>query len=178
MTLLEKKLEIIKLLKPADVLLSFNRDNKLSATIARITDSSWSHVMMYIGNGNIVESSVGGVHITSIKHYLDDKYDLCLLRANLFSQQDKKIVKYSLSLVGKKYGYLQMLWYAFIRLIGKSESPKWQLDIQPNAMVCSEAIAESYRKNGLTIKTSIKDTGAEPADFWESNIFRKIKLAR
>jgi hypothetical protein len=67
-----------------------------------------------------------------------------------------------------------MLWYAFIRLVGQSENPKWQLDLQPRAMVCSEAVAKAYKLCGYDIKPGFQSSGVEPVDFVESKSFERI----
>lgn len=167
--------QALKDLSEGDVLVSFNKTHKVSAIIASTTDSSWSHVSMYIGQGMILESSTHGVVISPLKNYFQGKHNIMGL-THVKATLEKKIdIKdKALSFVGKRYGYLQMLWYAFVRLVGKSEDPTWQLDLQPRAMVCSEAIAKAYKLNGYDIKPGFKSYGVEPVDFVQSKSFKRV----
>lgn len=166
--------KVLVLLQKGDVILSFNKNNRLSETIARVTDSDYSHTMLYIGNGNVVESTVGGTKITPVKHYCQDVYQICIRRPNITKEQKEGVVKKSLTLLGKRYGYLQLAWYLFLRFIGQSENPKWQLDLQPNAMVCSEAIAYAFGELGIRINGRLDYSQIEPEDFAASRVFVTI----
>ena len=161
-------------IQKADIILTFNRDSKLSRAIANITDSGYSHTMIYIGNGFVLESSVGGVQISPLKKYTEEKYNIAILRASISKADKEVVVEKSLELLGKKYGYLQLFWYLFIRLIGQSENPRWQLDIQPRKMVCSEAVAVAFGEAGVDVKKGFQDSGIEPVDFLESPWFKKV----
>jgi len=161
-----------KMLRPGDVILSLNKENLLSGAIKTVTESNWSHTMMYIGNGLIVESTIGGVRTYPLKHYTTSKYNIAVLRCKDLSDSQRKIlIKRVKQYIGMRYAYVQILWDFFLRIIGRSEDPKWQLDVQPNAMMCSEAIARAYGELGFEIKPSFKPAGVEPADFYESLSF-------
>jgi uncharacterized protein YycO len=166
--------ETVKLLAKGDVILSFNTENKLSDIIANVTKSKYSHVMMYIGNGNVVESSIHGVAITPFKHYIQPHYNIRVLSPIMSDDKKEQVVKESLALLGKKYGYLHLVWYAFLRLIRQSENPKFQLDLNPNKLVCSEAIATAYANIGKSIKGQLKPSQIEPVDFQQSGRFKTI----
>jgi uncharacterized protein YycO len=167
--------EVMAEVKPGDVFVTFNRTNRFSKMIANVTRSDWSHVFMYVGNGNIVESGKPGVLISRLRTYFYGNHNVALLRhKKLKEEQRPELVEKVLAHVGKKYGRLQFVWYLFIRLIGQSENPRFQLDLQPNAMVCSEAIAYAYKEMKLNIKPYFRPAGTEPADFIESQNFEVI----
>ena len=167
----------IKNLEIGDIGLSLNKESVASKLIAKVTDSDWSHVFMYIGNGNIIESTIGGVQITPLEKYLKENYNLVFLRLKGYSATERVLFAQSvLKYVGKRYGWFQILWYLFIRIIKKSESPKWQLDIQKRAMVCSEAIAQAMKDLGVEVKPNFNPAGVEPADFYESDKFKRVEL--
>jgi uncharacterized protein YycO len=164
--------EASKVLDVGDVILTHNTENPLSIFIADITNSKYSHVVMYVGNGLIAESSVYGTVIVPLEKYFKGKHDIAIMRHLFVTPEERKeLVQSALRIMGKRYGYLQLFWYLFIRLIGKSESPKWQLDLEPNAMVCSEAIAVVYKELGYDIKPGFETAGVEPVDFWQSEQF-------
>ena len=167
--------EASNILDVGDVILTFNNDNLFSQFIADVTDSDWSHASIYLGNGMIAESTALGAHISPLSNYFTGKHNIAIQR-HLFLTPDERaaVTKDVMKKMDKRYGYLQMVWYLFVRLIGKSENPKWQLDLEPNAMVCSEAIAEVYRDSGYDIKPNYKSAGIEPVDFWESEQFVNI----
>ena len=167
--------EIKKNVQKGDVILSYNTENLLSLAIATVTESKWSHVFLYLGSGNILESVIGGVQISPLKKYFKPYYNLCLLRHKHITRRDaNRVTKSAVKYVGYDYGYLQLFWYLFLRLIKRSEDPMWQMDIEDSAMVCSEAIAQAYQDVGLVIKPGFKPAGMEPADFYESPFFDKI----
>lgn len=161
-------------LQKGDVILSLNIDNALSKTIKEVTNSKYSHTMMYVGNGNVLESTIGGTKITPLAHYVTPVYNICIVRPLIDGYERDKVVAESLKLLGKRYGYLQLFYYLFLRLIGKSEDPTWQLDIQPNALVCSEAIALAFEKIGKPVKSKLKSSQIEPVDFIQSPNFVKV----
>lgn len=166
---------VVDLIEPGDVFLSFNNGSKLSKWIANITNSEWSHVFMYIGNGNIVESTGhGGVRIGPLKKYFEGEHDVAILRLKATEIERNILVEKVLNHVGKRYGRLQILWYLILRWIRQSENPRFQLDIQPNAMVCSEAVATGMDELGYEIKPGMKPAGVEPADFAESDQFEEL----
>lgn len=161
-------------LEKGDVILTLNIENALSNAIKNVTNSNYSHVIMYIGNGNIIESTMGGTKITPLAHYISPKYNMCVLKPQIDSYERGLVVEESLKLLGKRYGYIQLFYYLFLRLIGKSEDPKWQLDIQPNALVCSEAIALAFEKIGKPVKAKLRPSQIEPVDFIQSPQFVKV----
>lgn len=161
-------------LEKGDVILTLNIDNALSNTIKNVTHSKYSHVIMYIGNGNVIESTIGGTKITPLAHYITPNYNMCVMKPLIESYERDKVVEESLKLLGKRYGYVQLAYYLFLRLIGKSEDPSWQLDIQPNALVCSEAIALAFEKIGKPVKSKLKSSQIEPVDFIQSPQFVRV----
>ena len=169
---MNKKWEV---LEDGDVLLALNINNELSKLIAEVTHSQYSHAFMYIGNGFIVESTFGGVQISPLKKYDDGHHHVISVRHKTLSAEERqKVRKSALKYLGKKYGYPQLLWYLLARMIGKSEDPKWQLDLDKNGMVCSEAIARAYEDNGFRIKDGLEPYAIEPVDFVESEHFVRI----
>lgn len=160
---------IINNIKPGDILLSRNKKHPVSITIANITKSNWSHVFLYIGEGKIIESSIHGVVINPLSHYLNNKYDVGLFRTKekLSPEQTKKLIDRARSLLGIKYGFLQVLWLAILRLFGKSEDPDWSLDVD-TGMICSEMIAHAYEYIGIKFK-DLPPHQIEPEDIDQSN---------
>lgn len=166
---------ILENIKPGDILLSRNKKNAISTTIASITKSNWGHAFLYIGDGKILESNSHGVVINPLSHYFNTKYDVGLfrLKEELSTEQIEKLIKKARKLLGIKYGYLQLLWFLILRIFGKSEDPDWSLDVD-KGMVCSELIATAYEFVDVKFK-NLPPHQIEPADLDESN--KTVRIA-
>ena len=167
-----------ELVRVGDVFTSLHTEKELSQTIADITDGEWSHTFMYIGHGVVAEVAIHkgkwGGQVTDLDYYLENPYNLRMLRMkNPDNAVLKKVAKNTKGFIGVKYGFLQIVWDLFLRLIGKSENPRWHVDVDPG-MVCSEAIGWAFWKEGIAIKPGFKPAGLEPVDFVQSEIFEVI----
>jgi uncharacterized protein YycO len=168
--------DLMNLAKPGDVIL-MTSNKKISEIIREVTNSDYSHTAMYIGNGEIVESTSGGVRIVDLKIYDDNAHpDFILLAAKgrIHTEDRKQLVKSVLKYVGYRYSYLQIIWGLILRLIGKSENTRWQKDLTKRAMHCSEAVATAYKEIGIYIKPDMIPAGVEPVDFLESKVFNPV----
>lgn len=135
------------IVKKGDVVLSNNRVNLLSAAIRYTTEGEYSHSMVYIGSGQIIESTTSpenGVQVGYLEKYLNGDYDICVLRLKDQSKVDS-FLKVFHSKMDLKYGYCQILinlGYYMVKEI-------FRLDINRNltapdgGVTCSTLIAES-----------------------------------
>lgn len=162
-------------IKAGDILLSRNKKAPISLLIAGVTKSNWSHAFFYIGEGKIIESSVGGVAIHPLEKYLNNTYDVGLFRLNkeLTQEETIKLVNNARKLAGISYGYLQLVWFLFLRLLGKSEDPDWAIDLD-EGMVCSELVAHAYETIGIKFKNNLPPHLIEPVDLDESKMTIRI----
>lgn len=130
-----------------DVVLSNNRSNLLSAAIRYTTDGEYSHSMVYIGTGQIIESTTkpeNGVQVGYLENYLNGDYDICVLRLKDQSKVDP-FLKVFHSKMDLKYGYWQILINLGYYLVKKilRVNIKRNLTSPDGGVTCSTLIAES-----------------------------------
>jgi UDP-2,3-diacylglucosamine pyrophosphatase LpxH len=130
-----------------DVILSNNRINVFSAAIRYTTDGEYTHSMVYMGNGQIIESIPGqksGVQVGYMEKYFNGDYDLCVLRLKDLSKVEP-FLQVLYSKLGRNYGYLQILINLVYFLVKKI----FRIDIKRNltapdgGVTCSTLVAES-----------------------------------
>jgi hypothetical protein len=159
-------------LKPGDILLSRKPGSPISETIQGITRSKWSHSFLYIGDDKIIDIISSGVKIRKLEAYTEYELGLFRVTPDLTEEEVQKLIKEMRKLLGIHYGWLQLLWLAFLRLLGKNEDPDWGLDVD-TGVTCSEAITKAYLKIGKHFK-NLPPSEMEPADLDESAITVRI----
>ncbi|NLO21140.1 MAG: hypothetical protein GX119_03980 [Syntrophomonadaceae bacterium] len=108
----------------------------------------FSHVAMYIGNGQVIEAFVDyGVHIRPIYHFRDYK-EVCLLRVEAEPRIKQQAVDYAQNLQGK-------MFYA---LAFKPGDRIWN---------CSKLIWRAYLEEGIDLDDS-RDLWISPDIFYKS----------
>lgn len=134
-------------LEKGDILLSYKKGNIISAGIANVTDSEYSHALMYIGNGRIIESISDGIKLGYIDKYLSGDYNICKVTLKDRSQVDD-VIKILFSRIGMKYGYLQNLLTFILILLSKISGKDMRKYVEFNETNynCSELIADSIKK--------------------------------
>jgi UDP-2,3-diacylglucosamine pyrophosphatase LpxH len=166
--------KVKKVLQKGDVILTRNLDNKFSQLIASASGGVYSHAMMYVGNNQVIESTIGktdGVQISLIDKYLDGSHELAILSLKDQTKVDA-VIKSFYSLLGKKYAYLQLLLdgiYLFVRKVLKKNISK-KMDLS-DGVVCSEAVAKALHDNGYDFEPT-----TSPNDFLDRTDVFDIKL--
>lgn len=161
---------------PGDIILTYNTENPVSTAITAISESDYSHSLVYLGNGLIIESTLGeydGVHIGSINKYLQGKHNIEILRL-----KDQSIVPLFIknleSFLGLKYSKIQLAVFAGYFLLKKfGIHIKRNIDIEENQMVCFELVAEALTKSGINIPS---DKAISKSFQERSDIFDKVVL--
>lgn len=165
-----------KKLLPGDIILTYNTQNIVSDLITTISESNYSHSLVYLGNGLIIESTLGeydGVHINSINKYLEGKHNIEILRL-----KDQSIVPVFIknleSFLGLKYSKIQLIIFALYFLLKKvGINIKSNIDVEENQMVCFELVAEALTKSGIYIPS---DKAISKSFQERSDIFDKVIL--
>ena len=164
---------ICKNIRPGDVLLVEGK-TRASKIIQQVTQSTWSHAALYIGqitdvNDNllrdtvkrytdtssachiIVESEVGlGTIISSLDKYKDDH--IRILRPRSLTKKDTQLViKYAIGRLGKKYNLRHLLDLARFLFPWGLWPRKWRSSLfqhnalQPTQDICSSMIADAFQ---------------------------------
>ena len=165
-------------LKFGDNLFSFNEESIVSREIVNDIDFDYSHVMVYIGNGRLIESTKGGVQITLLSKYLNGNYKL-LIQRQYDKDKTKSYVNYIKSKLGLNYGYGQLLIDKIVYSTGVwfgHDLRKINIDWSKSEYTCSELIIEATNYvYGLNFPSAI----ATPKTVYElDEIFYSIKKSK
>lgn len=134
-------------LSKGDILLSYKKGNVLSSGIAAVTESEYSHALMYIGNNQVIESIGSGVQISPVDKYFSGDYDVCKISLIDNSKIDK-VISLLHSKLGLKYGYLQnflsLITIIFNKILRKDV--RKYIELNEENYNCSELIASSIKE--------------------------------
>lgn len=144
---------------------TFNKKNLISRFITKETNSSWSHcflILQDIGDDSLIaEASFGGVEFSLLSKYGNkDKYNLEII--DLGDVMTKESNNEMLSLIGKPYGYLELLGNLVARIFHMQNNPI------TDAVVCSEYVDQVLRVSKLSDKFQDTDPNLiTPGDIYK-----------
>jgi hypothetical protein len=166
--------QILKEIKPGDLLLSFNKEALVSKAISEVTGSDFSHVFTYIGMGKILNAQSNGYVINKLSHYLNyDKYYLSLRRPFEDKPRAKKFIEESKKLRGVDYGFLQLFYIGLLHLLRLRRNKRVQVDLP--GMTCSETVANAmYNMHMYPFDADLKPSHVEPGHIADCELIRKI----
>ncbi|QGG79850.1 hypothetical protein GH975_04375 [Litorivicinus lipolyticus] len=171
-------------LRPGDLVL-VEGQTRVARIIQRLTLSSWSHVMLYLGRVHdvedrhirhrvqsfcnaspedmlILESEMGrGTVVQTLDHYSD--YHLRILRPKNIRYQDvQTVIAFCVDRLGKEYNLRQIVDLMRYLLPWKVLPRRWGSSLfryQPNSptTVCSTLLAEAYAAVDFPVLPLIKD---------------------
>ncbi|MDP3705181.1 MAG: YiiX/YebB-like N1pC/P60 family cysteine hydrolase [Legionellaceae bacterium] len=160
-------------IRPADVLLIEGR-SRVSRIIRHVTQSPWSHAVLYIGRLQdikdkkmrdriklfcdctpeqqlVIESEIGkGTIISPIEKYKDDH--IRILRPEWLAKQDVgKVIDFALDKLGRKYDVRHLLDLARFLMPWGIFPRRWRSSLfqhnalQPTEDICSSMIADAFQ---------------------------------
>lgn len=103
-------------LQPGDIILSKGNSTK-SEILTNIFEMKYSHAMLYIGNGKVIEAVPEGVKISKLRYYLNNDYNLAILR--LKSGNKKLLIKNIKAKLGIPYSFLGVIYGALLHFTKK-----------------------------------------------------------
>ena len=132
------------------------------------TFSRWNHAVIYIGNGEVVSADPSGVKIDPVTNWDNIAWNQ---HEELDDNQRMMIVNAAREAVGQPYSFITILDIAF-RILGLKILSEKILDrlARNTGYICSELVAECYRKGGLVIAK--RDFLASPGDLAERLIYQ------
>jgi len=132
------------------------------------TFSRWNHAVIYVGNNKVVSADPSGVKLDSITNWTDIAWNQ---HEELDDNQRMMIVNAAREAVGQPYSFITIADIAF-RILGLKLFSEKILDrlARHNGYICSELVAECYRKGGLVIAK--QDFLATPGDLAERLIWQ------
>ena len=133
-----------KILKPGDLILS-SEDSLSSWVVQKVTNSLWSHVGVYTGDGNFISAvPFQGVCLKALTKV--DRYGVYRVKG-LDDNQRAQVVRFCVERVGWPYDFVQILllgWRIFTDRLKTNAG-----DPYPTKYVCSELVAEAYASVGV-----------------------------
>lgn len=156
-------LEMSKL-NPGDIFLTGN-DEKVSRVVRKFTSGSYSHAILYVGNGSYIHSDRDGVHANNIQRLLfESDQNVTVLR--LKSHTDlTDVCEYARTQIGKEYSIKGAV----------NAKAKLKAPFGNNRQFCSKLVAEAYDFIGVKLS---KDTDhCTPKDIEDCNILQPVSDA-
>ena len=190
-------------LEPGDIVL-VEGDTRISTAIKYLTQSSWSHACLYVGEHDsgvrdltLLEADLlEGVRMVSLEHYSGFNLRICR-PVDLQTEDREKLINYAKSKLGHRYdlkNILDLARYLIQKPLVPNRFRRKLLALgsgEPTKAICSTLIAESFQEIDYPILPSIINcenavvreklyskrhfTHFTPRDFDLSPYFRVIK---
>ncbi len=154
---LAQLLPYAQVLRAGDVLLVDGGQNKVSAAIKYLTQSTWSHAALYLGEGQLIEVEVGiGIAQVPLEKYAG--YHLRICRpVGLGPQALQQVLDFARARLGGQYDMRNVLDLARW-LFPFPPVPRWLRrrmiafgSGEPTRAICSSLIAEAFNHVGYPI---------------------------
>ena len=169
---------LLRTLQPGDVLL-VEGNQKVSAAIKFLTQSTWSHAAIYAGDIGLVEEKTGepqmlieanlgeGVVVSPLSKYAT--YNTRICRPVGLSDEDLKvIVDFCVRRIGNKYDTRNIIDLARYLLPIPPVPIRWRRRMialgsgDPTREICSTLIAQAFQKVKYPILPLLMDGGDDP----------------
>ena len=173
---------LIMKLEPGDILLVSEKGVKhtLNRTLGR---SRWHHVMLYTGNGNVLEvTPKKGCHISELN--LDKKSFIgykALRNNNLTPEQKKRLVSDAIrTFHGRAFSWRQLAKATLRRVVDWKSNGFRKLKPDPNRnhdaekIICSNTVAMIYHRAGQLISERHKPEHIMPRDYDKAKGFEVV----
>lgn len=193
---------IASVLQPGDILL-IEGDSRISVAIKYLTQSSWSHACLYVGDGQetpeepvLLEADLrDGVHLVPLKKYAQFNLRICR-PVGLTAGETSTLTEFARSKLGHQYdlkNILDMIRFLIQRPAVPNRYRRSMLALgsgDPTRAICSTLIAQSFQAIDYPILPRLGHEGDDgevptfyrrhfthytPRDFDVSPYFRIIK---
>jgi hypothetical protein len=172
--------QLRRTLRPADVLL-IEGSSRISTAIKYLTQSTWSHVALFVGDTlnlrdedgtplEFIEANVeNGVRATSINTFAGFHCRICR-PVNLTAEDKAKIVIFARDRIGFKYDLKNFFDLARYLIPTPPVPIRWRRKMialgsgDPTKAICSALIAEAFQSVGYPILPDIKTINTQTKD--------------
>jgi hypothetical protein len=169
---------LLSTLQPCDVLL-VEGNQKVSAAIKYLTQSTWSHAAIYVGDMGLVDEETGdalrlievnlgeGVVASPLSKYATYNTRICR-PVGLKPAVRKTIVDYCIARIGNKYDTRNILDLARYLLPTPPVPIRWRRRMialgsgDPTREICSTLIAQAFQDVKYPILPLVMDVGEDP----------------
>lgn len=171
---------VMRHLQPGDVLLVEGRPSKISAAIKYLTQSSWSHAALFVGDALgkvaedgmplvLVEAEVGvGVIASPLSKFAASNVRIC--RPVGLSPEDREtVVRYAIHRIGDKYDMRNIIDLLRYFLPHPPVPSRWRRRVialgsgDPTRAICSTLIASAFEAVRYPVLPTIEYQGAPEA---------------
>ena len=147
------------------------KTNGIAGRLIRVgTLARWNHAVIYVGNGLIVEANPTGVALSPITKYENIAWNQ---HEVISPTQRLDIALYAQEQVGRPYSFgvitILVLRILGLKALSKSHLAHWLAD--KTGYICSELVAECYRKAGVRLSSKL-DYLVVPGDLAERLIYQ------
>ena len=158
----QRREDLQSLMQPGDVILVAGK-TRFASLVCRLTQSTWSHVAIYVGPGHhadptycVVEADVeAGVRFITLAELID--HDIQVVRASRLPQSSRQeLIDYLLARVGLPYDLNHVIELARLVLfapspLGRWLSPKTMRRADPTRAICSTLVAHALFTAGVSV---------------------------
>jgi len=156
------------MLRKADLILVKKRPGFVSRLIRTLTKSEYSHVALYVGNNQIIESDIpNGVIKSPITKY--DHYDI-YRHSSITPEKQKDICDWADTRTGYKYDYMGI----FGIFLGILKHRKVNPFDEKGRYWCSELVADAYINSGIFMCVDSQTWTVSPGDLAKCDGFKKM----
>lgn len=158
-------------LRPGDVLL-IEGDRRISAAIKYLTNSTWSHAAMFVGDGagrDLIEADLRhGVRYAAIEDYGHLNSRICR-PVGLSSDDLARLTAFMRASIGKTYDLKNVMDLARYLLPQPPVPKRWRRRMlalgsgDPTRAICSTLIAEAFQRIGYPILPEAYPDPDDPA---------------
>ena len=154
--------------KPGDIGLSYgNAKFSRFVRFAQALIGDWaiySHAFIYLGDGFIIESLPDGATINPLSNY--EPENVIFSQFRLSKEQRIRICEEAIRLEGTPYSKLDFVAIGLEHYCKNCWLPRWLKKRVTNSgkMICSQLVAESYRRAGIELEPGMDPQGLTPGD--------------
>ena len=139
----------------------------------------YTHVMLYLGNNEIIEAGEKGIGIRKLPTLNEEDFSVKRVNWTLSRTKKDKLKKVALSHLGQPYAFHQGLYLFLYKWFKNNKYVKWLLKILFKVdgkyfLNCSEFISRVYDEAvGVDLSPELHDFTA-PDDIMESSLLKRI----
>ena len=178
-------LHLQALLQPADVLL-VEGNSRVSTAIKYLTQSTWSHAALFVGQQACAEigapeghcfveaDMVQGVRTSGLDRFVHLHTRICR-PVGLSNDEQQRVVAYAISQIGQRYDLSNLVDLARYLLPVPPVPTRWRAKMlhvgsgEPTRAICSTLIAKAFGEIRYPVLPSQQTPEAQPKD-WRSEV--------
>ncbi len=144
----------------------------IANTITFFDKGTFSHCAIAISESQVIEADYD-TRVTVSLFKKEDYSVIEVIDLGLSPRQRERIYQEALTHIGKKYDFMQIVWY----LIGKA----FRIDGRnkfnnPSYLICSELVYIVLRETGALIELGIEDSFKNGADLTPNELYDLVKF--